>query len=81
MQSMSELNISKDFDGLAKNVLMESHVYDATQKKLPKNHAVPYIGWHPVEDKMHKKMPYAVDQISWNWGARRDYGIPEARKK
>jgi len=80
VQSMNELRIGEDFDGLAKNVLMESHVYDATQKKLPKNLAVPYTGWHPVEDKMFRKMPYPVDKFSWHWGAKREYGIPEARK-
>lgn len=80
LQSISELQLPDDIDDLAKNVLMESRVYDATQKKLPVNAKVPYIGWHPVEDRMFRPMPYKLGDVSWNRRVKREYGIPEKRK-
>ena len=62
-------------------VIKESQMFDATQKKLPRNVAVPYIGWHPVEDRMFRKMPYDVTTFSWGRNTRKEYGIPINRKK
>ena len=70
-----------DDDSMVRQSLMESHVFDATQQLLPRNVAVPYIGWHPVEDRMFRKMPYAVDKFSWGRNMPREYGIPGLRKK
>jgi len=82
LQSISELQLPDDFDDLAKNVLMESRIFDATQTKLPRNVKVPNIGWHPVLDKMFRPMPYKLDENSpsWNRHVKREYGIPEKRK-
>jgi len=69
-----------DAERMVKQVLMESQVLDATQIKLPRNVATPYIGWHPVEDRMFRKMPYDVTNFSWGRRERREYGIPVARR-
>ena len=36
-------------------MLKDVYIGDAVQRKLPRNFAVPYIGWHPVEDKMRPR--------------------------
>ena len=63
------------------NEISSDTVGDDRQEKLKKSWAVPYIGWHPVEDKMFRKMPYDVTGISWGRKVKREYGIPLARKK
>ena len=63
------------------SLVKDTQMFDATQEKLQKSWAVPYIGWHPVEDKMFRKMPYDVTSISWQRKVKREYGIPLARKK
>ena len=81
VQAYEELNLPSDVDHLVKNVLMESNVFDAKQVKLPKNIAPLDIGWDPVEDKMFRPLPYPIGKISWGRNTRREYGIPEPRKK
>ena len=68
-------------DELIAKVLLNARVFDATQKKLPVNKAVPNIGWNVVRDKMHRDLPYPEGDFSWGWNARREYGIPVKRKK
>ena len=80
LDSLSNQEYSKEHD-LMENVVKDTQMFDATQKKLQKSWAVPYIGWHPVEDKMFRKMPYDVTGMSWNRKVKREYGIPLARKK
>ena len=63
------------------SLVKDTQIFDATQEKLKKSWAVPYIGWHPVEDKMSSKMPYDVTAMSWGRKVKREYGIPLARKK
>lgn len=53
---------------------------DATQKKLPRNFKVPFIGWHPVESRMRPRNQYDWKAFSWGWHAPREYGIPHHRK-
>ena len=36
---------------------------DAVQKLLPRDFRVPYIGWHPVEDKMTPRNLYDHTQV------------------
>ena len=66
---------------LIKSVVKDTHMFDATQTKLQKSWNVPYVGWHPVEDRMFRPMPYDVTAMSWGRKVRREYGIPLARKK
>ena len=54
---------------------------DSVQKRLPRQIAVPYIGWHPVKDKMTNELPYDHTKVSWQRGVRRKCGIPAKRKK
>jgi len=65
---------------LMKDILLDSRVFDATQIKLPKNVAVPHIGWDPVVDRMHRPHPYELGDFSWGRNVRREYGIPKHRK-
>jgi len=67
-------------DDLMLGIIKDTHLFDATQKKLPKTPAVPYIGWHPVEDRMTTRMPYDVTKMSWGRKTRNTYGIPMDRK-
>ena len=68
-------------DEIMKEILLESHVFDATQRKLPKNVAVPNINWNPVLDRMNRPLPYEDGSFSWGRKTRREYGIPKQRKK
>ena len=70
-----------DGETVMKNIIMEARLYDATQKKLPKNSFVPHIGWNPVIDKMFRPLPYPEPEFSFGWNAKREYGIPNQRKK
>lgn len=63
-----------------KNLILETQLYDATQKKLPRDFVVPYIGWHPVNDRMATKMAYDVTKVSWQRKLNAEYGIPQHRK-
>merc|ERR1712150_190799 len=72
--------VCPDQDDLIIGVIKDTHLFDATQKKLPRSWAVPYIGWHPVEDRMTTRMPYDVTAMSWGRKARLEYGIPSSRK-
>ena len=47
-------DIMPQSEDIMKDILLESRVFDATQKKLPRNPAVPNIGWNPVVDRMHR---------------------------
>ena len=68
-------------DDLIQSMIKDTQLFDATQKKLQRSWAVPYIGWHPVEDRMTQRMSYDVTAMSWGRKTRREYGIPSARKK
>ena len=61
-------------------LLKDTQIFDATQKKIQRSWAVPYIGWHPVNDRMSTQMPYDVTAMSWGRRPRREYGIPPNRK-
>jgi len=65
---------------IMKSILLDSRVFDATQTKLPRNVAVPYIGWNAVVDRMHRPNPYEQGDFSWGRKTRREYGIPNNRK-
>lgn len=67
-------------DEIVSNILMESRVFDATQKLLPRNVAVPNIGWNPVIDRMYRPLPYPESSYSWGRVAKRQYGIPKSRQ-
>ena len=79
MEKVGEL--MPDAEERIQDVLMESCVFDATQKKLPRNAAVPNIGWNAVIDRMHRPLPYPEPKFSWGRGVRREYGIPNGRKR
>lgn len=70
----------KESEEMMKDILLESRVFDATQKKLPKNKAVRNINWDPVIDRMHRPLPYEKGDFSWGRNVRREYGIPQSRK-
>lgn len=53
---------------------------DATQKLLPKNWKVPYIGWHPVESKMRPRNQYDYTKFSYQWNEGPKFGVPIPRK-
>ena len=82
---LEKLNKVKDImpqsEDITKDILLESRVFDATQKKLPRNSAVPNIGWNPVIDRMHRPLPYEEGPFSWGRNTRLEYGIPNNRKK
>ena len=67
-------------DDLMIGMIKDTQLFDATQKKLQLSWNVPYIGWHPVNDKMTTNMPYDVTAMSWGRKVRKEYGIPPARK-
>jgi len=62
------------------NIIKTSFAGDATQKILPKNPAVPFIGWHPVESKMRPRNQYDWKAMSWGRNPPRTYGIPTERR-
>ena len=63
------------------NLLKEVWMFDSTQKLLPKQIAVPNIGWHPVIDRMFRPMPYDAENMpSWQRSMPRSYGIPRRRQ-
>jgi len=62
------------------NMLKDVYIGDAVQRKLPRNFAVPYIGWHPVEDKMRPRNLYDHTQISWGRSMPREFGVPNSRR-
>ena len=68
-------------DDLIISTIKDTLLFDATQKKLRKSYAVPYIGWHPVNDKMTTNMPYDVTHYSWGRNVRDEYGIPPGRRR
>ena len=63
------------------DVIQETWLFDATQKILPRNPKPPYIGWHPVVDRMFRPMPYDHTVASWGRKMPREYGIPKQRKE
>ena len=79
-------NFNKHFppsEGVIKrseNILKEVFMGDAVQKILPRNFAVPYIGWHPVESKMRPRNIYDHTAMSWGRSMPREYGVPNKRK-
>jgi len=66
--------------GRVENLLKDVYIGDAVQKKLPRNFRVPYIGWHPVEDKMTPRKLYDHTIASWGRSMPREYGVPNTRK-
>ena len=66
--------------GRVENMLKDVYIGDAVQKKLPRNWRVPYIGWHPVEDKMTPRKLYDHTVASWGRSMPREYGVPNTRK-
>ncbi|TRY73787.1 hypothetical protein TCAL_01941 [Tigriopus californicus] len=67
-------------DRRIQDVIRESFMFDATQKKLPRLVAVPHIGWTPVVDQMNRPLPYPTDKVSWQRRVKADYGIPMLRR-
>jgi hypothetical protein len=74
------LILKKIQDDQVCRVIKDTQMFDATQKKLPYNYCVPYIGWNSVNDKMSSRTPYEPT-MSWQFKTRREYGIPIPRKK
>jgi hypothetical protein len=68
-------------EDIMRQVLQDARIFDATQKILPRNKAVPNINWNPVIDRMHRLLPYPDGSFSWGRNPRREYGIPITRKK
>ena len=62
------------------NMLQDVFIGDAVQTMLPRNWRVPYIGWHPVEDKMRPRNLYDHTVASWGRKMPREYGVPNKRK-
>ena len=73
--------VCQNQDDIITGLIKDTFLYDATQKKLQQSYATPYIGWHPVNDRMTTKMHYDVTAMSWGRKAKREYGIPSHRKK
>ena len=69
-----------DIDFRIENVIKDAYIGDAVQKILPRNWRVPYIGWHPVEDKMRPRNLYDHTVASWGRSMPREYGVPNVRK-
>ena len=69
-----------DIDFRIENVIKDAYIGDAVQKLLPRNFRVPYIGWHPVEDKMRPRNLYDHTKASWGRSMPREYGVPNTRK-
>ena len=66
--------------GRVDNLLKDVYIGDAVQKKIPRNFRVPYIGWHPVEDKMRPRKLYDHTVASWGRVMPREYGVPNTRR-
>ena len=66
--------------GRVENLLKDVYIGDAVQKKIPRNFRVPYIGWHPVEDKMRPRKLYDHTVASWGRVMPREYGVPNTRR-
>ena len=71
---------TKDINMRIENVIKDAYIGDAVQKLLPRNWRVPYIGWHPVEDKMRPRNLYDHTVASWGRSMPREYGVPNQRK-
>ena len=68
-------------EDIVSNLVREAWMFDSTQKVLPKQIAVPNIGWHPVVDRMFRSMPYdAANMPSWGRNVPASYGIPKTRQ-
>jgi hypothetical protein len=78
--SIPDREILPGQDVAVESLIRESCMFDATQKKLPLQVAVPNINWNPVIDRMHRSMPYEVN-VSWQRRVRKQYGIPRTRRK
>jgi len=61
-------------------LIKNAYLGDATQKLLPRNFRVPYIGWDPVESKMRPRNLYDHTKNTWGRSMPREYGIPNKRK-
>ncbi len=81
LEASNSQNLLPNLDVLTRNILYETHISDATQKKLPRNVAVPNINWNPVRDRMHRSLPYPDGDFSWGRSVRLEYGIPKSRKR
>lgn len=83
IQEKSKLKLNPpDFKvlGRVENLLKDVYIGDAVQRKLPRNFKVPYIGYHPVEDKMTPRKLYDHTVASWGRSMPREYGVPNPRK-
>lgn len=72
--------ILEEQDQLIQDVICETFMFDATQRKLPRLVAVPHIGWTPVVDQMNRPLPYPTPKYSWQRRVKPDYGIPVHRR-
>jgi len=75
-QVLTSESTSSRLETLIKNAC----IGDATQRLLPRNWKVPYIGWHPVESKMRQRNQYDWQAFSWGRRTPREYGILNIRK-
>ena len=71
---------TKDINTRVETVIKDAYIGDAVQRILPRNWRVPYIGWHPVEDKMRPRNLYDHTVASWGRSMPREYGVPNQRK-
>ncbi|CAB4065378.1 MRPL37 [Lepeophtheirus salmonis] len=78
IQSVEKTSLSEEALSSVEDMIKETQMFDAIQKKLPFNYKVPFIGWHPVNDRMSSKTPYPVT-MSWQYKEARKYGIPLPR--
>ncbi|XP_040568328.1 large ribosomal subunit protein mL37 [Lepeophtheirus salmonis] len=78
IQSIEKTSLSEEALASVEDMIKETQMFDAIQKKLPFNYKVPFIGWHPVNDRMSSKTPYPVT-MSWQYKEARKYGIPLPR--
>jgi len=79
-RTKEELSDHPQQDARLRRLIKTCFAGDATQVKLRKQTAVPFIGWHPVESKMRPRNQYDWKAMSWGWTPPRTYGIPEERR-
>jgi len=80
LRNFENTKVSSETEDRVEKLIISCYVGDATQKLLPKNWKVPYIGWHPVESTMVPRKQYDTEAFSWGRNMPREYGIPIPRK-
>jgi len=80
LNKYNQTQVSSNLENRFETIIKSCYVGDATQRLLPRDFRVPYIGWHPVESKMTPRRQYDFEAFSWGRNMPREYGIPNKRK-